>query len=63
MRSQEELYALAVRVLEGEERARRWLNAPNHLLEGGTPLEHAGTELRTEFVRQLLAQIEHGVFS
>lgn len=57
------LYQQAVQVLESEDRARRWLTTPIYTLEGSTPLEYADTEPGAEVVRQILTQIEHGVFS
>ncbi len=57
------LMGKAVVVLESEENARRWLNAPQFGLGGAVPLDYAGTEVGAREVEDLLGRIEYGVYS
>ena len=57
------LMGRAVTVLESEENARRWLNAPQFGLGGAVPLDYAGTEVGAREVEDLLGRIEYGVYS
>jgi putative toxin-antitoxin system antitoxin component (TIGR02293 family) len=57
------LMGKAVEVLESEENAREWLNAPQFGLGGAVPLEYAGTEVGAREVENLLGRIEFGVYS
>jgi putative toxin-antitoxin system antitoxin component (TIGR02293 family) len=55
--------ALAVDVLEGEEKARRWLHKPNRALGGAVPLSLLSTDIGARQVEELLQRIDHGLFS
>jgi putative toxin-antitoxin system antitoxin component (TIGR02293 family) len=57
------LMGRAVEVLESEEAARRWLNAPQVGLGGAVPLDFAVTEVGAREVEDLLGRIEYGVYS
>jgi putative toxin-antitoxin system antitoxin component (TIGR02293 family) len=57
------LHLRAVDVLQGNEKARRWLFSPNRALGGHTPFEFASTEPGAREAERLLGRIEHGVFS
>jgi putative toxin-antitoxin system antitoxin component (TIGR02293 family) len=52
-----------VRVFDGIERARAWLNKPKRRFEGRTPLEMLRTETGGRLVEEFLFQIEHGMFA
>lgn len=52
--------ARAVEVFGGEEGAKRWLTAPNRLLQGNSPLEFLDTEPGAIAVRQILNAIAAG---
>lgn len=53
----------AVKVLEDEAHASRWLKAERSILGGVTPLSLTTTDEGMTQVVQLLGRIEHGVFS
>jgi len=53
----------AVQVFTDGERARRWLQKPNGVFEGRTPLELVRTETGARMVDELLGQIDHGYFA
>lgn len=55
--------ALAIDVLGDEERALRWMKAPNRGLGGEAPLQMLDTDLGTTAVLDELLRLEHGVFS
>jgi putative toxin-antitoxin system antitoxin component (TIGR02293 family) len=55
--------ALAIEVLEDEERARGWLERSQIGLGGRTPLSLLVTDLGCAEVERLLLRIEHGVYS
>ena len=55
--------AQASEVLGGEEKAGRWLHAPNRALGGKPPLELLDTDLGSRQVEEVLGRIEHGVYS
>lgn len=57
------LMGKATEVLESEDSARRWLNAPQFGLGGAIPLEYAATEVGAREVEDLLGRIEYGVYS
>jgi putative toxin-antitoxin system antitoxin component (TIGR02293 family) len=57
------LMGTAVRVMEGEDAARRWLNSPQVGLGGAVPLDYAETEVGAREVEDLLGRIEYGVYS
>ncbi len=55
--------ALATDTLGSEEKAARWLKAPNRALGAETPLGLLDTDAGSREVENLLGRIEHGVFS
>jgi putative toxin-antitoxin system antitoxin component (TIGR02293 family) len=55
--------ALATEALGGEEKAARWLKAPNRALGGEAPLGLLDTDAGSREVENVLGRIEHGVFS
>jgi putative toxin-antitoxin system antitoxin component (TIGR02293 family) len=55
------IFALAAKVLESEEMARRWLHKPQRGLGGKVPIETIRTEAGAEEVQDLLEKIEYGV--
>ena len=55
--------AMAADVLEGKERAARWLREPNRALGGQAPLRLLDTEVGGRQVEAILGRIEHGVWS
>jgi putative toxin-antitoxin system antitoxin component (TIGR02293 family) len=57
------LMGKAVEVMESDENARKWLNAPQFGLGGAVPLEYAETEVGAREVENLLGRIEYGVYS
>jgi putative toxin-antitoxin system antitoxin component (TIGR02293 family) len=57
------LMGTAVKVLESEENARKWLRSPQFGLGGAVPLDYAATEMGAREVEDLLGRIEYGVYS
>ncbi len=58
------ILALAVDVFEDNlDVARTWLERPNRVLKGASPLEMLDTDAGAEQVTQLLNRIEYGVYS
>ncbi len=55
--------ARAEEVLEDSEGARRWLKSPNRALGGETPLSLLDTDAGAEQVNEVLARIDHSVYS
>jgi putative toxin-antitoxin system antitoxin component (TIGR02293 family) len=55
--------ARAFELLEGREKALRWLAMPNKALGGKKPLDLLDTELGAKQVEQILGRIESGVYS
>jgi putative toxin-antitoxin system antitoxin component (TIGR02293 family) len=55
--------AQAFEVLEGREKALRWLGMPNTALGGKKPLDLLDTELGAKQVEAILGRIESGVYS
>jgi putative toxin-antitoxin system antitoxin component (TIGR02293 family) len=55
--------ALAIEVLEDEERARAWLKRPQIGLGCRTPLSFLATDVGCTEVERLLLRIEHGVYA
>ena len=53
----------AVRVFDGIERARTWLNEPKRRFEGRAPIEMLRTETGARMVEEFLGQIEYGMFA
>ena len=54
---------MAAAVLEGKERAARWLREPNRALGGQVPLTMLDTDVGARQVESVLGRIEHGVYS
>jgi putative toxin-antitoxin system antitoxin component (TIGR02293 family) len=54
---------MAAGVLEGKERAARWLREPNRALGGETPIRLLDTDVGGRQVEAILGRIEHGVWS
>ena len=53
----------AVRVFDGRERARLWLEEPKRRFAGRTPLAMLATETGGRLVEEFLGQIEYGMFA
>lgn len=58
-----EIKALADRVFGDEKKAGVWLQRPNASLAGQKPADLLNDELGTAIVRELLEQIDHGIFA
>lgn len=54
--------ALADQVFGNHEKALKWLHRPNKRLDGRAPVELLETESGADIVRQILAQIDQGIF-
>ena len=58
------LVAMAYELMQGDApAARHWLQEPNELIEGESPLERASTEVGGREVEELIGRLRHGVFS
>lgn len=58
------LFDLATDLFEGDHaRARAWLAAPQHGLDGQAPLARAATEVGARDVEDLLLRLQHGVIA
>jgi putative toxin-antitoxin system antitoxin component (TIGR02293 family) len=57
-----DISTLATRVFGDAERAEAWLSRPNASLCGQKPVDLAKDESGTALVRELLEQIDHGIF-
>lgn len=57
------LFAIALEVMGTEEHARAWFKSPQVALGGSKPLDYALTEIGAREVEDLLARIEHGVYT
>lgn len=55
--------AQASEVLEGREKATRWLHTPNRALGGSRPLDLLDTDLGARQVEEVLGRIDYGVYS
>lgn len=55
-------FALAKDVLGSDEKARGWFRQKLPALDNRTPVECLTTEVGTALVRELLEQIEHGIY-
>lgn len=53
----------ALKVFNGPDAAKLWLNAPQVGLGGSVPLDYAKTEIGAREVENLLGRIEYGVYS
>ena len=58
-----EIKTLADRVFGDEQRAEAWLRRPNASLSGQEPVDLLKDELGTAVVREMLEQIDHGIFA
>lgn len=56
-----ETYDLAVRALNGQDRARAWLTQPHRLLGGEAPLTRLDTLAGTREVQTMLYHLEYGM--
>ncbi len=58
------LVAMAYELMHGDgAAARHWLQEPNALIEGESPLARASTEVGGREVEELIGRLRHGVFS
>ncbi len=57
------VYAHALSVLEGRERAVAWFKKSNRALGGRVPLEMFDTDVGAEMVDDALTRIEYGVYT
>jgi putative toxin-antitoxin system antitoxin component (TIGR02293 family) len=60
--SADPLKRLAARVFGDEEKAEIWLHLPNRSLSGQKPIDLLRDEPGAAVVRELLEQIDHGMF-
>jgi putative toxin-antitoxin system antitoxin component (TIGR02293 family) len=58
-----EIKTLADRVFGDEQKAEAWLLRPNPSLSGQKPSDLLSDELGTALVREMLEQIDHGIFA
>ena len=58
-----EIKTLADRVFGDEQRAEAWLRRPNASLSLQKPVDMLKDELGTAVVREMLEQIDHGIFA
>ena len=58
-----EIRALADRIFRDENKAEAWLQRPNRALSGQKPVDLLRDELGAAVVRELLEQIDHGIFA
>ena len=54
---------LAERVFGDREKAETWLQQPNASLSNQRPADLLGDQLGTSVVREMLEQIDHGIFA
>jgi putative toxin-antitoxin system antitoxin component (TIGR02293 family) len=57
------VFATAVELIGGEEKAAEWLQTPNRALGGGRPLDELDTDVGAREVEDLLGRIAYGVYS
>ena len=57
------VFAHALEVFRDRDKAAAWVNRPNHVLGGCTPLSLLDTAIGVDQVDELLGRIEHGIFS
>lgn len=58
-----DIKTLADRIFDDEEKAEAWLLRPNQSLSGQRPADLLKDELGTAVVREMLEQIDHGIFA
>ncbi len=65
LRRKTEIIAHAMKALDGAENAKRWLNQPNHSLEGRTPMAvlAEGNPDYAERIDELLYGLEYGMYA
>jgi putative toxin-antitoxin system antitoxin component (TIGR02293 family) len=61
--SADPLKQLAARVFGDDEKAESWLHRPNTSLSGQKPIDLLKDELGAAVVREMLEQIDHGMFA
>jgi len=60
----ENLFAKVLELASGDAAAaRQWMQIPQEVLSGRTPLEFATTDLGTREVERVIGRLMHGVFS
>ena len=57
------IYANAVEMIGGEEKAIQWLATPNRALGGEKPLDQLDTDMGAHMVEDILGRIAYGVYS
>jgi putative toxin-antitoxin system antitoxin component (TIGR02293 family) len=57
------LKQFAARVFGDEAKAESWLHRPNKSLSGQKPIDLSKDELGAAIVREILEQIDHGMFA
>jgi putative toxin-antitoxin system antitoxin component (TIGR02293 family) len=57
------VFANAVEMIGDEQKAVRWLGAPNRALGGNRPMDQLDTDIGTRGVEDLLGRIAYGVYS
>jgi putative toxin-antitoxin system antitoxin component (TIGR02293 family) len=57
------IVALANEVLGSEEKASRWISAPNRALGGHRPFDQLDTETGVRSVEEILQRIAYGIYS
>ena len=63
LRTCAQVEALANRVFGDEKKADDWLHRPNGSLSGQKPIDLLKDELGAAVVREILEQIDHGMFA
>jgi hypothetical protein len=58
-----EIATLAARVFGDEGKSKTWLKRPNSSLSGQRPIDLLKDELGAAVVREMLEQIDHGIFA
>jgi len=58
-----EIKTLADRIFGDEEKAEAWLHRPNASLSGERPMDLLKDDLGTAVIREMLEQIDHGIFA
>ncbi|WP_249159224.1 MbcA/ParS/Xre antitoxin family protein [Bradyrhizobium jicamae] len=58
-----EIKSVAHRIFGDAQKAESWLQRPNASLSGQKPADLLSDELGTAVVREMLEQIDHGIFA
>jgi putative toxin-antitoxin system antitoxin component (TIGR02293 family) len=61
--TRDEIVEMSVRVFGDAEKAARWMARPKHRFGEKTPNEMLETEEGREHVRNILGQVEHGMYA